>query len=236
MVKIFISHSSNDSAIAKLVADLLRTAMCLSKSDIRCTSVDGYRLPAGAITDEQLRREVLEAQVLIGLISHQSFESAYVLFELGARWGTKSYMVPLLTPGVSTSILKGPLSGLNALSCDSNSQIHQLVTDVASELDNVTLEPPASYQDQVDSLARYKIDKSENKTFIINLTFDQRSGTLISTKDKRLRYCHKCFHDTPSKEIELREFAEGWQCSVCGKNYSNPDWHPDTMPDFENDY
>lgn len=162
MVKIFISHSSSDSEIAKLVADLLRSAMCLSKSDIRCTSVDGYRLPAGANTDEQLRKEVLEAQVLVGLISHQSFESAYVLFELGARWGTNSFMVPLLTPGVSTSILKGPLSGLNALSCDSRSQIHQLVTDVSSVLANVELEPAASYQDQVDSLASYKVSEKES--------------------------------------------------------------------------
>lgn len=87
MIKIFISHSAHDASIAASLAELFRTAMRLSKSDIRCTSVDGYRLPAGANTDEQLRREVLEAPVLVGLMSHRSFESAYVLFELGARWG-----------------------------------------------------------------------------------------------------------------------------------------------------
>jgi hypothetical protein len=134
MIKIFISHCSEDSKIAESLAELFRTALRLSKSEIRCTSVDGYRLPVGINTDEQLRREVLETPVLVGLISHHSFDSAYVLFELGARWGKNTFMAPVLAPGVSASILKGPLSALNALSCDSTSQIHQLVYDIASQL------------------------------------------------------------------------------------------------------
>jgi hypothetical protein len=151
MVKIFISHSSQDSQLAELLADLLHTALHLSKTEIRCTSVDGYRLPAGANSDEQLRREVLDSTVLVGLISHHSFESAYVLFELGARWGKNSYLVPVLAPGVSASILRGPLSGLNALSCGSASQIHQLVSDIASQL-GISTEPAAAYQGLIDAI------------------------------------------------------------------------------------
>jgi hypothetical protein len=151
MVKIFISHSSEDSVIAELLADLFHTALHFSKTEIRCTSVDGYRLPAGVNTDEQLRREVLDSPVLIGLISHNSFESAYVLFELGARWGRNSYLVPVLAPGVSASIIRGPLSGLNALSCESGSQIHQLVSDVASQL-RISTEPAATYQGLIDTI------------------------------------------------------------------------------------
>lgn len=115
MIKIFISHSSEDSGIAESLADLFHTALNLSKTEIRCTSVDGYRLPVGVNTDEQLRREVLDSPVLVGLISHHSFESAFVLFELGARWGKNAFLAPVLVPGVSADILKGPLSGLNAL-------------------------------------------------------------------------------------------------------------------------
>ena len=69
-------------------------------------------------------------------------------------------MVPLLAPGVSSSILKGPLSGLNALSCDNRSQIHQLVTDVSSVLPDVKLEPAAAFQNQVDTLASYQLSGS----------------------------------------------------------------------------
>jgi len=148
MIKIFISHSTQDSELARRLAELFRTAMHLSKSEIRCTSVDGYRLPVGAHTDKQLRREVLDTPILVGLISHQSFESAYVLFELGARWGKGAFMAPVLAHGVPPSILKGPLSALNALSCDSASQIHQLVDNIAEKLDT-PLEPASGFEELV---------------------------------------------------------------------------------------
>src|SRR6266545_3909368 len=133
MIKIFISHSSEDSTIAESLADLFHTALHLSKSEIRCTSVDGYRLPAGANTDEQLRREVLDAPVLVGLISQHSFESAYVLFELGARWGKNAFLAPVLAPGVSASIL------------------HQLVSDIASQL-GIPTEPAATYHSLIEAM------------------------------------------------------------------------------------
>jgi hypothetical protein len=154
MVKIFISHSTEDSGVAELLANLFHSSLHLSKTDIRCTSVDGYRLPAGVNTDEQLRREVLESPVLVGLISHHSFESAYVLFELGARWGKNAFLAPVLAPGVSASILKGPLSSLNALSCGSASQIHQLVSDIGSQL-KIIPEPAATYQSLVETINKY---------------------------------------------------------------------------------
>lgn len=154
MIKIFISHSSRDSVIAKLLAELFRNAMRMTKSEIRCTSVDGYRLPAGASTDEQLRREVLEAPVLVGILSHHSFESAYVLFELGARWGKNSYMAPVLAPGIDASIIKGPLSSINALNCENRSQIHQLIDEIASQI-GIQPESASSYQEYVDAVVTY---------------------------------------------------------------------------------
>ncbi len=131
---IFISHSGEDSLTAEAVVKLLRSALNLSPDDIRCTSVDGHRLPAGADTDEQLRGELLDAQVLLGIISHHGMSSAYVLFELGARWGARKPLMPLLAPTVGPEILRGPITGLNALRLDSEEQLHQLVRDVASSL------------------------------------------------------------------------------------------------------
>src|SRR5688572_19277140 len=98
MVDVFISHSSQDSQLARQVVDLLRSSLNLRAQQIRCTSVDGYRLPAGANTDQQLREEALAARAFIGIISPFSLTSAYVLFELGARWGAGQPLFPLLAP------------------------------------------------------------------------------------------------------------------------------------------
>ncbi len=50
-MKIFVCHSSADKRIAEAFVDLLRTALPLSSKDIRCTSVDGYKLEAGTNSD-----------------------------------------------------------------------------------------------------------------------------------------------------------------------------------------
>jgi hypothetical protein len=154
VVRLFLSHSSRDAALVERLVELIRAGLRLSSTEIRCTTIDGYRLPAGVNTDDRLRAEILEVPVLIGLISAASFESAYVLFELGARWGNRKTLIPLLAPGVSTSILRGPLTALNALSCSHGAQLHQLISDLSTIL-QVTPEPPAAYQRYVDAITAY---------------------------------------------------------------------------------
>lgn len=114
-IRLFISHSSTDSVLVEHLVEFLQVALNLSASKIRCTSINGYRLPGGVNTDEQLKREVHEADVLIGVISSDSLQSLYVVFELGARWGAGRLLYPLLVPGTTAKILGGPLAGLNAL-------------------------------------------------------------------------------------------------------------------------
>ena len=142
LIKLFISHSSKDEVVAEQFVELLRAALHLRADEIRCTSVDGYRLPGGAHTEEQLRREVMEAAVCIGLISSASLDSLYVAFELGARWGANRPLIPLLAPGVEPGILRGPLGGRNALHC-TRPQLYQLVEDVARHLGTQPASPAA---------------------------------------------------------------------------------------------
>jgi TIR domain len=97
-VRIFISHSSTDRELAALLVDLLRSSLNLPAEAIRCTSVEGHRLAGGAETDRALRRDIRDCEGFIGLISATSIESAYVLFELGARWGAERHLLPLLAP------------------------------------------------------------------------------------------------------------------------------------------
>jgi len=141
---IFISHSSKDAGIALNLIELLKTALNLRDKQIRCTSIDGFKLPAGANTDDVLKAEVRQAHAFIGLITPNSLNSAYVLFELGARWGAGLHMVPVLA-GVGPEALQGPLKGINSISADQIAQLHQLLSDLADTLD-LKLETAAGYE------------------------------------------------------------------------------------------
>ena len=75
-VLIVISHSSKDISLATEVTEFLRVGLALRPEQIRCSSVDGYRLPAGVDTEAQLREEVNSANE-IGRASCR--ERVYVL-------------------------------------------------------------------------------------------------------------------------------------------------------------
>ena len=150
-LRIFISHSSADRELAALLVDLLRSSLNLPAEAIRCTSVEGHRLAGGAETDRALRKDIHDCEAFIGLISATSIESAYVLFELGARWGAERHLLPLLAPTADAAILRGPLSGLNALRCSSAADLQQMVHEIGGVL-KTAVENPAAYQRHVDQI------------------------------------------------------------------------------------
>jgi len=150
-MRLFISHSSKDEQFVSLLVELLQSALSLRPTDIRCTSLDGYRLPGGVNIENQLRAEVLDSEVLIGVISPSSVESIYVAFELGARWGSQKHLIPLLAPEAPTKLLSGPLQGLNSLRANSRAQLHQLVYDLATLL-KANTESPAAYGRYIEAI------------------------------------------------------------------------------------
>ena len=131
---IFISHSSADVKIAESLIELFQIALTIPDNRIRCTSVEGYMLDAGVSVVDQLREEIHGAEAFIGLISPDSLASTYVLFELGARWGAKRHLMPLLVSATDKALLRDPLKGLNALACDRPAQVHQLIANLSTAL------------------------------------------------------------------------------------------------------
>lgn len=160
-VKLFICHASDDIYIVEPLIDLLRSALNLSAKDIRCTSVDGHRLRGGANTDAELRGEVQDCEAFVGVISETSIRSIYVIFELGARWGSQKYLLPLLAPGVPSSVLKGPLQGINALRLDNSSQLHQLIRELGQKLE-VKVESPEAYEKHISRVLRVTPKEKES--------------------------------------------------------------------------
>jgi len=149
-LSIFISHSSKDAELALALIDLLTAGLGLVADQIRCSSVDGYRLPVGVNTESKLREEVNAAKVVVGLITPSSLDSYYVMFELGARWGANLFLAPLLA-GVKANELSGPLGLLNALSANNEAQLHQLLEDISKQL-GLQLQPAASYVRHVSAV------------------------------------------------------------------------------------
>jgi hypothetical protein len=133
-IRIFMSHSSADRELAAALIDLLRDALALPPEHIRCTSVDGYRLPSGANTNEQLRAEIHESETFIALLTAASITSTYVLFELGARWGVGRHWALLTARGLSGGDLREPLKTHNALDASSEAQIDQFLAELADRL------------------------------------------------------------------------------------------------------
>lgn len=150
-VAVFISHQSADVSLTRAIVQLLEKALKLPARRIRCTSLDGYRLPVGVDTDAQLLHEVFSARVFLGVITPSSVESQYVLFELGARWGAKTHLAPLLARGADYRNLTGPLGGLNALQLSDRNQVLQLIEETAQHLE-IDLEPLPSFQTAVDDV------------------------------------------------------------------------------------
>ena len=180
-MKIFISHSSRDAEITKALVRLLQKSMRLSNKDILCSSVDGYKLPAGASTDETLRIEVHGADLLIGLLTPGSLRSLYVSFELGARWGINKPMIPLLSSGATVNHLEGPLAGINALSCDNESHVNQLVEDAARYL-SIIPENTSGLIEEVKNL----IDISSVEKDVTDDTDEPGINDLLSPKEQAL--------------------------------------------------
>ena len=188
-VALFVSHASSDATLAKALVEMFEKATKLSARQIRCTSVAGYRLPVGADTEEQLRREIFSCRVFIGVLTPNSVRSPYVLFELGARWGAKSHLAPVLGRGADASVLSGPLSGLNALNLSDRNQVLQVVQDVAEYLD-LSLEPFASFQETVDAVvsAAQSIAEAPSQSRPQQSLDDPQMRVLLLFAEKALRY------------------------------------------------
>jgi hypothetical protein len=171
-IDIFISHSSSDIKITTLLIEIVRKAFNISSERIRCTSVPGYKLKAGANTDDQIKQEIFSSKAFIGVLTRESFNSTYVLFELGARWGANLPLIPLICDKVGTVLLNGPIKNINALSPVDSSDMLQFLHDLG---DTLGLEPekPAGYISDIEKLNKLIIGKEIIQEKVISLETDE---------------------------------------------------------------
>lgn len=130
-IKIFVSHASDDVAVAGAFVGLLEGTLVVPDGVIRCTSVEGYRLPPGVHGSVTLRAEIANCDVLIGLLTEESLKSGYVTMEFGAAWGLQRMTCAVLAPNVDFKSLPGPLVEHHAIRWDRRSDLAELVDVIA---------------------------------------------------------------------------------------------------------
>lgn len=128
--RIFLSHRHKDQELARKLIDLLESAFVTSATDIRCTSVPGYKLPVGAQSTESLQKDLNGAEIVMGLIGPGTAASEYVLFELGASWGLRKPTFPLRLAGATYENVPEVLREKSSLLLEDVTQCLQLVEDV----------------------------------------------------------------------------------------------------------
>lgn len=150
-LKVFISHSNQDESLASGLVSLLMRALSIDAEHIRCTSVNGFKLPPGQDIDDLLRREILDCQLLIGLITPNSLKSQYVLFELAARWGASRHVIPVLALGTTYDDIPIPIKRLRALDFTKDGDIENLVSSMSGLLHG-RIAPLSQYADQIKAV------------------------------------------------------------------------------------
>jgi hypothetical protein len=128
--RIFISHRHKDKSVASKLIDLLETAFHVDPSQIRCTSVPGYKLQVGAQSADSLKTDLNGAEIVMGLIGRDTAKSDYVLFELGASWGLGKPTFPLRIAGATFDHVPEVLREKSSLLLEDVAQCLQLVEDV----------------------------------------------------------------------------------------------------------
>ena len=132
-IRIFISHASADAPLVAAIASAVENVVGLSKSEIRCTSVPGYTLPAVTNFHDVLRDEVITCDIVLGVMSSASLASSFVLLELGARWGIARPMMLCHKNGFVFPSA-APLATSNSKPLDNMIEVEALMTDIAAML------------------------------------------------------------------------------------------------------
>lgn len=83
---VLISHADIDTNVASHVARFIEMVCRLEKSQILCTSVDGYGLDPGEVWIDALRQSIRNGDLIVFLISKGFLSSDFCGFELGAAW------------------------------------------------------------------------------------------------------------------------------------------------------
>jgi TIR domain len=127
--QVFISHITDERDAAALLKETIQKAFGIGVSVF--VSSDGSSLGGGEEWFTFVRDKARSAQILIALLSDQSADHRWVLFEAGVGDGAKATLIPVLFGRLTFGQLAFPLSGFHGRRiCD----ISGIISDIAKHL------------------------------------------------------------------------------------------------------
>lgn len=172
-IKIFVSHKSSDLELTKALVKLFKASLKISNEEIRCTSVPGFKFEPGINTNDAIRKEVNESSLLVCLLTPESLKSSFVLFELGARWGLKKPLIPLLAHGADYDDLPSPIRDKNAVKLEKEEDLYDLIEAISENL-SIPTQKISSYRDEFNRVIDQALKK---KTSLNNTTKSNKEAS-----------------------------------------------------------
>lgn len=172
-IKIFISHAASDVDLAQALVDCINSSIVIEDEEIRCTSVPGHKLPIGGDAATIIQSELATTGVVIGLLTRNSLSSSWVLFELGAAWGAKKSIQPLLSNEIEYKDLPGPLSGSNVARLSERNDLTQFISELGSVV-GTKVRTPAKVEKAIAKLL------AENEKYSKIVVKSKNTNTVVS--------------------------------------------------------
>lgn len=108
--RIFISHSSIDSQIGEQLLDAL-IDLGISKEDVFYSSIFHTGVGLGKNINYEVKKAIIEAELIIFILTKNFYRSPYCLNEMGAVWAYDKPFIPILLDGLKYSDMKGFIDG-----------------------------------------------------------------------------------------------------------------------------
>ena len=133
--KIFISHSSLDKEIiSSFVEKVLRLGLGLDVRDIAYTSEESMGVEPGEDIARYIKENIMDASVVLLMISSNYKRSEICLNEMGATWALEKKCISVVLPDSDFSQLGWLTSFKKAIQLNSRDQLPSLCEKIAHEL------------------------------------------------------------------------------------------------------
>lgn len=130
--RIFVSHANADKDyVDAFVNQILFRGAGLKPTDLFYSSAADTGIGSGESLLETVRREALEASLIIALVTPTYQTRPVCVAELGAAWA-RGVLFPLMSPGMDRSELEGVLPGLLIKSSDEESVLDEISDRVSA--------------------------------------------------------------------------------------------------------